>query len=592
MSKDDNQTDVDLLEVPIEDSDELTDISMDELVDLDLSDDSAEDELFGVSESGSDLESMNMSDDLSSTSLEVSYEESEGDESSELADLDSDLSEIGALEDFEVGIEANSEDSGVDELDELSDVFESDHSLSLEEDTHDDFDELSANLTVEETEQDVSIESDFLDDEMQFSDSDFEDPTERAELWDGEAAVEEEGPHMRSEEDYNFKDFEEESELDPELVEDDLAEIDDSNFALSEMVASAPEPKLKKNLESEALRQEEENNPEKIMQVNSIPDAPKKAGGSSMLPSILASLTTAFICLGGGFAGYKVFLEDQIISKQSLNAEMIAMKSKIEGSVDRKIVAVKQQEGTFVDSELFAKKFAELEAQIGSIVGLSDNDQKAIALVGELRNDFGDIKREQRDLGASLKRLSQMSIKAQGDDSGLSNEQLSKAIFAVLKKHDEYVASNAAELQSIMTMIDESGMESSKEISEFKQVVLEQLQVASEARDRMDRQTKALGSEVNLMKASRGPEATNAEQTIGDALGINVNKGSTPHKTYKFRGIMNGQLLVDVPVKGRRHGKIEPFSVGDFLDGYGEILSINKVGNKVMTESGLVRFSE
>ena len=41
MSKDDNQTDVDLLEVPIEDSDELADISMDELVDLDLSDDLA-----------------------------------------------------------------------------------------------------------------------------------------------------------------------------------------------------------------------------------------------------------------------------------------------------------------------------------------------------------------------------------------------------------------------------------------------------------------------------------------------------------------------------------------------------------------------
>jgi len=602
MSKDDNQTDVDLLEVPIEDSDELADISMDELVDLDLSDDLAEDELFGESKSESDLDELNISDDLSSSSLEISIDELEDDSSDDLSDIGSDLNEIDILEEVEVGVE--SENSNVGDLDDLADAFESDDSLSLGadiddidpeasfEENLDGLDNLSVDLDTEGSEFESSLEPDFSDNEIQFSDSDFEDPKDKPERWDGEE-TEEEGPHMRSEEEFSFSD-QEESVFEPEVAEGVSveAENDDFNSTFSEIADSAPNPKSKDNLESEVLRQEEENNPEKEMQVNSIPDAPKKAGGSSIVPSIIASLTTAFVCLGGGFVGYKVYLDDQIVSKQTLNTEMVAMKAKIESNVDRKFQTVTKPEGNFVDSELFEQKVSDLEGRIGSIVGLSDDDQRAISIVGELRNDFGAIKREQRDLGASLKRLSQMSVKSQGENSGLSNEQLSKAIVAVLKKHDDYVASNANELQSIMDMIEESGMESSKEVSEFKQVVLQQLQAASEARDRMDRQTKAIGSEVKLMKASRTPAAHNGEQTIGDALGINVNKGSTPHRTYKFRGIMNGQLLVDVPVKGRRHGKIEPFSVGDFLEGYGEILSINKVGNKVMTESGLVRFTE
>ncbi|CAH7379803.1 hypothetical protein VCHA53O466_40411 [Vibrio chagasii] len=621
---------IDSGEVPELDNDtELNGVDLDEGIDLDFLDDIDEIEVEGTEIDDEDLdivlsedeevqvlaEEIEKSIDSDSGDLDFDNEASEFDESNFESEEDVTTDELGAPEefsfeeddaldpsleddDFGFGDEAEAEaeqSSDSDNFDFNEDVtdsdefvfdeepeaeFDSEEDLSIDFDTED-FgleDETEASGTSESSESSVSsVSSEFGFDDAPESDSEVD--------FENKESV-----------DFSFGD----EELPTEVTDFGLDSEEDNVAADNAQSASELKPAKKaktdvfSKLKSTFTKNKDvtsndgefdsfaEVTPVKSKKAKSKPSGDKKpiSGGASIISLAVASV------LGGLVTGVTMSVltpsdDSSVELERRYQASLSTMEARLSAEIARATGDVADQvmsEMPNASDIVTIDQLLEIEELI-SAVGMNVNDV------------IQDMERNGADIEAKLALLSEGN-----NQQGIDNEQYKKLGKAMVH------------LKGMIDSGNEASLDGYNELLEL--IRLRELNASEELRVVKD----SLRSEISdVLKVVRGNQeryrklqdglartASNETNSVNDALGlnneINIVKGGEVSQpklpVYELRGVMTDRVFINMPIDNGSSYRLLSFRVGDTIEGYGKVESINQASEEVMTSSGLVNFKK
>ena len=348
----------------------------------------------------------------------------------------------------------------------------------------------------------------------------------------------------------------------------------------------------------ESLEESESNNNNKNNNVKNSnkTEKPVKAASSPsiMKVSLLSSMITSVLLIGGGFAAYTFGLKDTIATKDDLDYEV----SRVQGLVSKSAKEISAIQDAYVTMETFVQVTDDLKTVIGDIESLSGDKATEIANNLKTIRDTAEkatarmeaLETEQLMIRSDLKdAVSEISTRAVEDNAAR------KGIVVALKKLESLEVKFNQEVENIIKESKADNGEISVKLNELKAELLTEIEAVYNEADKGRRVNEDLLNKYNeLSKSIDTHGGANAEQkperTIANALGIDVTKGTGGKPVYNLRGIVNGKVFVNLETDSNLPQRIVFYHVGDYIDGYGKILSVSSDPKQVMTESGLVHF--
>ncbi|UKA04718.1 hypothetical protein [Photobacterium damselae] len=301
--------------------------------------------------------------------------------------------------------------------------------------------------------------------------------------------------------------------------------------------------------------------------------------------TVIASLVSAVVVAGTMLSIYEFGVKGDINSKvdeSSYTQQMKTMSTKVE-SLEKTIAS---QDAKF-KSYATSSDLSGLSDKISVLVNKVDSSTEETS-IKEVETKIAELSKQQQISKETLNALSdklEWSIaKISSSNSNSSDyKQALKYIVSLKKLVDK---SN----RTTMVKIGKISKDLSSSIDKVRVDLGENKKVISGLRKQLDITQKNLNAKINSISYGGAATGTNS-QTLSGALGINVDK-SASKPVYRLRGIFNGTLFVDMPKAGTGESQVTAKKVGDYLDGYGRILSINPSTKVVRTEGGVVNLSQ
>ncbi|MCY9865139.1 hypothetical protein OTK49_21705, partial [Vibrio coralliirubri] len=380
----------------------------------------------------------------------------------------------------------------------------------------------------------------------------------------------------------------------PNDVETDFNEV--GVVAGAAIAAAAGMVASKKDNDSEE-DESESNNKNNYNVKNSIKtEKPVKVNSSPsvMKVSLLSSMITSVILVGGGFAAYTFGLKDTIATKDDLEYEL----SRVQSLVSKSNQKISDIQDAYVTMEAFVDVTDELNAVVGDIRSLSGDKATEIAVNLKAIRESAEkatlrmesLETEQLIIRSDLKEaVNEISTRAVEDNAAR------KGIVVALKQLESLELKFNQEVEDIIKSSKADSGEISLKLNELKVELLNEIDAVYSEADKSRRVNEDLLSKYHELSKSidthgDGLVSAKPERTIANALGIDVAKGSGGKPVYNLRGIVNGKVFVNLESNPDLPQRIVFYHVGDYIDGYGKITSVSNDPKQVMTESGLVHF--
>ncbi|PSU89765.1 hypothetical protein, partial [Photobacterium kishitanii] len=310
--------------------------------------------------------------------------------------------------------------------------------------------------------------------------------------------------------------------------------------------------------------------------------------------AVTSALLSTTMVIVASFCGYQMYLKDNIITTSdldNLNASNDATKATIAkfkkqiSSNEAKYASVDDLKTVFV--ELNKLKNSEYKNKLTEHI--SNVEIKVNKIASQQSLSKSDIDQLTDKLNWSLAKIT--------SGKGTSSAEYERSVKYIisLKKLIEKNRNEANnKLGGLEDVIAKNSKVISQKVDAIQKTVTENEKKINIVDNSVQKAKKELSEKVSLVKDAVDTMGSDngASGTIDSALGITVAKGGESEgslPTYTLRGIVNNVLYIDMPVKGTGQTKIQDFSVGQYLDGYGRIVSIDGKTLKVRTTSGLVR---
>lgn len=297
--------------------------------------------------------------------------------------------------------------------------------------------------------------------------------------------------------------------------------------------------------------------------------------------TIIASVVSAVIAAGAMFAVYEFGVKGDINSKvdeYSYTQKMQTLTTKVSG-LEKIVKSQNEKLKTYATA-------SELNNLSGKISGLANRVDSAAEerSIKNVESKIAELAKEQR---LSKETLSTLSDKLEWSVAKISSSDANSADY---KQALKYIVSLKKLVDktnhATMTKIGKISKELNSSIDKVRDDLGKNKKALSGLKEQLSITKKSLTDKISAFAAPTSSEAM-PSQSLSSALGINIDKGAAK-PVYQLRGIFNGTLFVDMPKAGTGEYQVTAKKVGDYLDGYGKILSINPSTKIVKTESGVV----
>ncbi|MDK9793822.1 hypothetical protein [Vibrio sp. D431a] len=211
----------------------------------------------------------------------------------------------------------------------------------------------------------------------------------------------------------------------------------------------------------------------------------------------------------------------------------------------------------------------------------------------EVSSDYKEVTQSQNELVVQIKQLQVQAEKLESvasKDSSDSAEyrKLIKAIISLKSMVDSNQDVSDKKFDDLLELVRLQDVNSSHELAKVKETLQTEItDVLKVVKDNQERYKKLQSSHSKSQKAMPKRDSQNmVESALGLNNEINIVKGGKP--TYVMPAIMPNIVFLNVPIDNGSSMKLVHFKVGDPLDGYGKITSIDSVNEIVMSENGRV----
>lgn len=568
-------------------------------------------------------------EEFSGDDLDLSIEEESSDNGLE---LDLETSADGSLEltatdesetlEFAEDIEISETSFAEDDMSELDSTFDDLGGFDSDETENSEDDELFKRDGGEETFGEMSFDDEASGEELDLTETSEEPSVDSSEelfsddgdsgLFDDEPLIDDvddsqftEEPTVEPEfEQESFGDFTEESVepdfaggVEPEAEEEPSTE--DSEFTEGEGVdlalASATTALASAVNPVEEQFEEEDEEPQSKKQkedVKKSSNKPASTGGVSVVKvCVLSSIITTVLVGAVGFAGYSLFLKDTLATKDDVGYEISLVKQQIKKG-SKAIESAK-------DSYITTSAFEELVTRIDN--SLAESNAMMQELKGDMTTDLEATRKKVSAIGQIVGGLENENVVIRNDfaealqdlkSRAISDETARKASVMALMKLEEAEKKFNSELKKLSQESKADNGDIGVKLNELRAELLKEIEEVYVQTDKSRRQNEDLYKKYNELAMAIDTNdqvgSNRPQRTVAGALGIDVTKGSGK-PTYNLSGVVNGKVFINL-AQPNQPQKIVTYYVGDYIDGYGKILSVSPVKREVMTESGKVIF--
>ncbi len=467
------------------------------------------------------------------------------------------------------------------ELDEQIDNLEDDELKNVDDDlTHNGTEEGEVDLF-----NDIEFDSDMFKEEVDEDESMFSEQQEGETHKTGEYERDEgESPITSFEDDSGFDNVEKSTDigepinvLSSNVRENEYPDLDE--ISLSSDLATAA-TMVTKNKEKEPTTKTIVANKEKQV-------SKKVSIGVPLVVSLLSVVISISFTLG--WDKYKT--KENYITDHELKSVINKLNLDKLNSEKRSLDIL---DAKYITSNKYMEKVIELEKGINTNSNeLSkyrlDSINTLTGIKKSIDNLRSEIEVQLSEQGGNIKNLDLQMTKIKGN--AVKDNAARAGLMMTMKKLESIEKTLELEAEAIKQQQSIVEKKLSLRINELDSKLLTNVEEFMKENERASRVQKNLENKVNElnMAIDSNKNVKQQNRTVSNALGIDIVKGN-PKPIYTLSGIVNGRVFIDMDSAPNKQ-KIRYYNVGDYIEGYGKILSVNSITKEVITENGVVMFN-